>query len=179
MTLNMALSSYFNGLGRTRIPMTVGIIGQVVGVVMTVGLVFGRFGLPEMGMRGSALGTLCAVSVMFVGYAVCLPRGYAAGFGRLLRQGAGRVAGVLWLRLRRGAPRAARSAWRSWGRRRSCGWPGSSDPWRSPRTTSPWLLNYAAVIPLIGLGMGCNILCGRAVGAGPGTATSRTSCGSP
>ncbi|WP_236242990.1 MATE family efflux transporter [Streptomyces sp. CC228A] len=166
MTLNMALSSYFNGLGRTRIPMTVGIIGQVVGVVMTVGLVFGRFGLPEMGMRGSALGTLCAVSVMFAGYAVCLPRGYAAGFGRLLRQGAGRVAGVLWLRLRRGAPAGGSLSLEELGQTAFVWLAGVLGPVALAANNVALALNYAAVIPLIGLGMGCNILCGRAVGAG-------------
>ncbi|MEV6960714.1 MATE family efflux transporter [Streptomyces sp. NPDC051207] len=166
MTLNMALSSYFNGMGRTRVPMTVGIIGQAVGVVMTIGLVFGRFGLPELGMRGSALGTLSAVSVMCLGYVVCLPRGYAAGFGRLLRQGSKRVTRTLWLRLRRGAPAGGSLSLEELGQ--------TAFVWLAAVLGSVALaannvalaLNYAAVIPLIGLGMGCNILCGKAVGAG-------------
>ncbi|MFI6107795.1 MATE family efflux transporter [Streptomyces sp. NPDC051310] len=166
MTLNMALASYFNGMGRTRVPMTVGILGQAVGVLMTVGLVFGRFGLPELGMRGSALGTLSAVTVMFVGYAVCLPKGYAAGFGRLLRRGARGITDVLWLRLRRGAPAGGSLSLEELGQ--------TAFVWLAAVLGSVALaannvalaLNYAAVIPLIGLGMGCNILAGKAVGAG-------------
>ncbi|MDG9719673.1 MATE family efflux transporter [Streptomyces sp. DH24] len=166
MTLNMALSSYFNGMGRTRVPMTVGIIGQAVGIVMTVGLVFGRFGLPELGMRGSALGTLSAVSVMFLGYALCLPRGYAAGFGRLLRRGARQVAGVVWLRLRRGAPAGGSLSLEELGQTAFVWLAGVLGSVALAANNVALALNYAAVIPLIGLGMGCNILCGKAVGAG-------------
>lgn len=166
MTLNMALSSYFNGMGRTRIPMTVGVIGQAVGVVMTIGLVFGRFGLPELGMRGSALGTLSAVSVMCLGYVVCLPRGYAAGFGRLLRQGGRQVARVLWLRLRRGAPAGGSLSLEELGQTAFVWLAGVLGAVALAANNVALALNYAAVIPLIGLGMGCNILCGKAVGAG-------------
>ncbi|MCX5292379.1 MULTISPECIES: MATE family efflux transporter [unclassified Streptomyces] len=166
MTLNMALSSYFNGMGRTRVPMTVGIMGQAVGIVMTVGLVFGRFGLPELGMRGSALGTLSAVSVMFLGYAVCLPRGYAAGFGRLLRRGGKHAAGVLWLRLRRGAPAGGSLSLEELGQTAFVWLAGVLGSVALAANNVALALNYAAVIPLIGLGLGCNILCGKAVGAG-------------
>ncbi|WP_369389833.1 MATE family efflux transporter [Streptomyces sp. CG1] len=166
MTLNMALSSYFNGMGRTRIPMTVGIIGQAVGVVMTIGLVFGRFGLPELGMRGSALGTLSAVSVMCLGYVVCLPRGYAAGLGRLMRQGVRQVAQVLWLRLRRGAPAGGSLSLEELGQTAFVWLAGVLGSVALAANNVALALNYAAVIPLIGLGMGCNILCGKAVGAG-------------
>ncbi|MEU0131816.1 MATE family efflux transporter [Streptomyces sp. NPDC006289] len=166
MTLNMALSSYFNGMGRTRVPMVVGIIGQVVGVVMTVGLVFGRFGLPELGMRGSALGTLSAVSVMFVGYAVYLPKGYVAGFGRLMRRGGRKVTGVLWLRLRRGAPAGGSLSLEELGQTAFVWLAAVLGPVALAANNVALALNYAAVIPLIGLGLGCNILCGQAVGAG-------------
>ncbi|MCX5062012.1 MULTISPECIES: MATE family efflux transporter [unclassified Streptomyces] len=166
MTLNMALSSYFNGMGRTRVPMTVGIMGQAVGIVMTVGLVFGRFGLPELGMRGSALGTLSAVSVMFLGYAVCLPRDYAAGFGRLLRRGGKHAAGVLWLRLRRGAPAGGSLSLEELGQTAFVWLAGVLGSVALAANNVALALNYAAVIPLIGLGLGCNILCGKAVGAG-------------
>lgn len=166
MTLNMALSSYFNGMGRTRVPMVVGIVGQVAGIVMTIGLVFGRFGLPELGMRGSALGTLSAVCVMFAGYAVALPKGYAAGFGRLLRKGGRQVAVVLWLRLRRGAPAGGSLSLEELGQTAFVWLAGVLGALALAANNVALALNYAAVIPLIGLGMGCNILCGKAVGAG-------------
>ena len=166
MTLNMALSAYFNGMGRTRVPMTVGIIGQAAGIVMTIGLVFGRFGLPELGMRGSALGTLSAVSVMFVGYVVRLPKGYVPGFGRLLRRGVREVVGVLRLRLRRGAPGGGSLGLEELGQTTFVWLAGALGSVALATDNIALALNYAAVIPLIGLGLGCGILSGKAVGAG-------------
>ena len=166
MTLNMALASYFNGMGRTRVPMVVALLGQVAGMALIVGLVFGRIGLPEMGMRGSALGTLGAVSVMFVGYAVCLPRGYLAGFGRLVRRGARDAAATLWLRIRRGAPAGGSLGLEELGQTAFVWLAGGLGAVALAADNVALSLNYAAVIPLIGLGMGCNILCGTAVGAG-------------
>lgn len=166
MTLNMALASYFNGIGRTRLPMTVGLIGQVAGMAMTVGLVFGRFGLPELGMRGSALGSLSAVGVMFVGYVMFLPKGYAAGFRRLAATGMRGAAAILWLRLRRGAPAGGSLGLEELGQTAFVWLAGMLGPTALAANNVALSLNYAAVIPLIGLGLGCNILCGNAVGAG-------------
>lgn len=164
MAINMALSSYFNGVGRTRLPMTVGLIGQAVGVVMTIGLVFGRFGLPELGMRGAAFGTLCAVSAMFVGYVVSLPKGLLAGFRRLAGQGAGGMAGVLWLRLRRGAPAGGSLGLDELGQTAFVWLAGVLGPVALAANNVALSLNYVAIIPLIGLGIGCSILCGNALG---------------
>ncbi|WNF29656.1 MATE family efflux transporter [Streptomyces sp. C11-1] len=173
MTLNMALSSYFNGIGRTRVPMTVGLIGQAVGLVMTYGLVFGRLGLPEMGMRGSALGTLSAVVVMFVGYCVGLPKGYAARLTALLGQGARSLIHELWLRLRRGAPAGGSMGLEELGQTAFVWLAGVLGLLALSANNVALSLNYAAVIPLIGLGLGCNILCGNAIGAGLYTSVPR------
>ncbi|PFG34647.1 MATE family efflux transporter [Sanguibacter antarcticus] len=166
MTVTMALSSYFNGTERTRIPMTVGIIGQAVGVIMTIGLVFGRFGLPELGMRGSALGTLSAVLVMLVGYVVLLPQSCAAGLARLVRQGGKRAVQVVLLRLRRGAPAGGSLSLEELGQTAFVWLAGGLGAVALGANNVALAVNYAAVIPLIGLGLGCNILCGTAVGAG-------------
>lgn len=103
MAINMALASYFNGTRRTRVPMVVGLIGQAVGAIMDISLIFGRFGLPELGMRGSGIATFIAVFVMFAGYVVCLPRTFYSGFVRVLGGGARYVLKALRARLGKGA----------------------------------------------------------------------------
>ncbi|WP_285567231.1 MATE family efflux transporter [Streptomyces sp. RTGN2] len=166
MALNMAMSSYFNGTARTRVPMTVGLIGQAVGIVVIPGLVFGRFGLPEMGMRGSAIGTLVAVGVMFAGYAICLPKGFFVSFLRLLGQGVRAITEKLWLRLRRGAPSGGGAGLDELGNTSFVWLAGVLGPVALAANNVAVSLNYVAVIPPIGLALGCNVLCGNALGAG-------------
>lgn len=165
MTTNMALSSYFNGMGRTRVPLVVGLVGQAVGLVMIFGLVFGHFGLPELGMRGSALGTLFAVAVMFVGYCIALPQGFVGVLGRVLGSGMARLGSSLWLRVRRGAPAGGSLGLEELGQTSFVWIIGLFGASALAANNVALSLNYAAVIPLIGLGLGCNILCGNAIGA--------------
>lgn len=58
--LNAAISSYFTGQGRTRVTMVATIISNIVNLVLDYALIFGRLGLPEMGIRGAAIGTVAA-----------------------------------------------------------------------------------------------------------------------
>lgn len=58
--LNAAISSYFTGQGRTRITMVATIISNFVNLTLDYALIFGRLGLPELGIRGAAIGTVIA-----------------------------------------------------------------------------------------------------------------------
>ncbi|MBT2488594.1 polysaccharide biosynthesis C-terminal domain-containing protein [Streptomyces sp. ISL-96] len=164
MTINMALASYFNGTRKTRVPMVVGVVGQVVGVVMCVGLIFGRFGLPELGMRGSGIATFIAVSVMFAGYVVCLPRTFYSGFTRLLGNGARRIPALIGARLGKGAPSGGSSGLEEMGHTSFVWIAGLLGPVALAANNVALSLNYVAIIPLIGLGIGCSILSGNSVG---------------
>ena len=55
MVTTISYKSWFDGLGRTRVHMTVSIVMNIVNVVLNVGLVFGRLGMPQMGVEGSGL----------------------------------------------------------------------------------------------------------------------------
>jgi len=56
--LHSAVGSFFTGRGDTKTTMVANIIGNGVNVVLDYGLIFGRLGLPEMGIRGAALATV-------------------------------------------------------------------------------------------------------------------------
>jgi len=56
--IRTALSSYFSGIGRTRVVMVAGILTMLVNVVLNYILIFGKLGLPAMGIRGAAYGTI-------------------------------------------------------------------------------------------------------------------------
>jgi MATE family multidrug resistance protein len=64
------LASYFSGIGRTRVVMIADLIGVLFNVPLSYALIFGRLGLPELGIVGAALGTVLS-GVLSIGiYAV-------------------------------------------------------------------------------------------------------------
>ena len=62
--LRHTFGCFFSGLGETRIVMQASFVGLVVNCIMNYLLIFGKFGFPALGIRGAALGTLCAGAVM-------------------------------------------------------------------------------------------------------------------
>lgn len=61
-----ALASYFAGIGRTSVVMTADLLGTALNVPLSWALVFGKLGLPALGIAGAALGTVIA-SIFTVG----------------------------------------------------------------------------------------------------------------
>jgi MATE family multidrug resistance protein len=62
-----ALSNYYGGLGRTRLPMVASVFAMVLNVALNVVLIDGKLGAPAMGVRGSALASTIATSLAFLG----------------------------------------------------------------------------------------------------------------
>ncbi|MET9301301.1 MATE family efflux transporter [Micromonospora aurantiaca] len=165
MVLNSAVSSYFNGVRKTRVVMLIGLLGQAVEIVLTIGLVFGRFGLPELGMRGAGVSTLISALVMFAAYVCCLPKGFFAGFLRLVQAGRAVLLRKFSLRLRRGLPSGG-AQWSEVMGQTAFVWIAAVLGTTALAANNVILsINYVAVIPLIGLGIGCSILTGNALGA--------------
>ena len=63
VVLNSAVSSFFTGRGETFTNMLAVVIGNVVNIALDYGLIFGHFGLPEMGIRGAGFATVIAGAV--------------------------------------------------------------------------------------------------------------------
>lgn len=60
MLLSNALSCYFSGRRKTSVVMCVNIISVIINVVLDYGLIFGHWGLPELGITGAAVATVLA-----------------------------------------------------------------------------------------------------------------------
>lgn len=58
--IKACLASYFSGIGRTRVVMVSDVLGALLNIPLSWLLIFGRFGFPEMGIAGAALGTVIA-----------------------------------------------------------------------------------------------------------------------
>ena len=61
--LRTAFSSFFSGIGKTRIVMISNLIALLVNVLANYTLIFGNFGCPAMGIEGAAIGTLIGSAV--------------------------------------------------------------------------------------------------------------------
>lgn len=59
----ICIASYFAGIGRTKVVMIADVLGMVLNVPLSYGLIFGKFGLPALGIKGAAIGTV--VSTIF------------------------------------------------------------------------------------------------------------------
>ncbi|UPG83976.1 MATE family efflux transporter [Luteibacter aegosomatis] len=165
MTFNMALSSYFNGIGKTRITLVAGLIGQAVGIVMTIGLVFGRFGLPELGMRGSALGTLAGTLAITACYLRYTPAEVWADFRRVVFDKGVRLPEVM-PRLRKGFALGVTAGVANFGNAIFIWVMAGLGAIALAANNVNLTVSYLGVIPLLGLGIGCSVLCGNALGKG-------------
>ncbi len=86
-----ALGSYFGGLGRTWPSMVANLVAMTLNVVLNVVLINGHFGLPALGVVGSAWASTIATFVAFAGF-----------FIYFVRDGRGLAKSKLaWLELRR------------------------------------------------------------------------------
>jgi len=57
--LRTAFGSFFIGIGKTRIVMYSNLAGGILNIPLNYALIFGKFGFPEMGIRGAAAATIC------------------------------------------------------------------------------------------------------------------------
>jgi len=79
-----ALSGFYSGRGHTLPIMWVNIIATIVNLVFDYILIFGRFGFPEMGMKGAAIATDLSAVVSLFCYTVLIFRPkYNQQFGTL------------------------------------------------------------------------------------------------
>lgn len=62
-----AFKQFSDGLSLTKYPMYATLLGNLVNVILNYLLIFGKFGMPEMGIVGAAVGTLVSRFVM-LGY---------------------------------------------------------------------------------------------------------------
>ncbi|QXH54309.1 MATE family efflux transporter [Pseudomonas maumuensis] len=164
MAINTALSSFFNGVGRTRETLMVGIVGQVVDSIFTVGLVFGKFGLPEMGMAGAAIGTLIGTLSMLGCYAVMLPREVCRELLNIFIARSEHLWSRLAFRLRRGVPSGLSAGVDQLGNTAFIWIVAVLGTSALAANNVNLTINYLGIIPIIGLGIGCSILCATAAG---------------
>jgi putative MATE family efflux protein len=58
--LSGAMASAMRSVGETKIPLYIGIFAVLTNAILNYGLIFGHFGLPELGIQGAAIATVIA-----------------------------------------------------------------------------------------------------------------------
>ena len=83
--LTLVYTGILRGVGNTSIPFICGIVANVVNAILNYGLVLGNFGLPQLGVTGSAIGTVTAQLVNLAILVWVLRRGAVPGLRPSLR----------------------------------------------------------------------------------------------
>ncbi len=66
LVLRYALAGFFIGIGRTTVVMAANAAGMLINIPANYVLVFGKLGLPALGLRGAAIGTILGNAVIFI-----------------------------------------------------------------------------------------------------------------
>lgn len=72
MFVYFAFIGFLRSIKNTKLPMQVFIVGALVFIFFDYGLIFGAYGLPEMGFNGSALASVLQYAVMLVLVMICV-----------------------------------------------------------------------------------------------------------
>jgi Na+-driven multidrug efflux pump len=73
----ICISSYFAGIGKTRVVMICDFIGMLINVPLSYAMVYGHFGFPELGILGAGVSTLIATFTSLVLFTPGRISGYA------------------------------------------------------------------------------------------------------
>ena len=68
--IKICFASYFSGIANPRVVMIADVIGVLLNIPLSYVLIFGKFGLPQLGIVGAALGTVAATLLTITVYLV-------------------------------------------------------------------------------------------------------------
>ncbi|MCM0756067.1 MATE family efflux transporter [Desulfovibrio aminophilus] len=162
---SMCLSCFFSGQGRTLPVMVVNMTATVLNIPLDYALIFGRFGLPEMGIAGAALATCFAwfLSALLMGLLV-FRRGNEREFSV---RSSWRFDPKLFLRfLRFGLPSGVQFLMDVLGFTVFIFLIGSLGEESLAATNIVFSLNALVFLPMVGFSIAASILVGQAMGAG-------------
>lgn len=74
LTAAIAVASFFRGIGDARTPLVATVIANLVNVLLDLGLVYGWYGFPELGVRGAGLATSISEWLYFAIVAIAFLR---------------------------------------------------------------------------------------------------------
>jgi MATE family multidrug resistance protein len=163
VTASSALAGFFSGRGKTYVIMWVTFAVTLVNGVLDYGLIFGRLGLPALGIRGAALATLIAQYLRLLIYLfLILRRRDMDRFG--VRTGWCPDRALFMRLLRFGLPSGLHYFLEMIGFTLFILMAGRLGTLQLAATNITLNINHLAFMPMVGLGMGLSILVGNRLG---------------
>lgn len=166
MILDSAASCYFGAIGNTRLIFKASLAGQLVAMPMTYLLVFGAYGFPELGMAGSAIGTVLGSLAVLIVYLRKTPRALrvaAWSEARALLSKSRRALDVLAL-FKRGMPLGAHDSTDEIGNTAIIWAVAIVGTTALAANNFNVILNYIGIVPVVGIANGATILSSQAIG---------------
>ncbi|MHC1791916.1 MATE family efflux transporter [Solidesulfovibrio sp.] len=165
MVLEASLAAFFSGRGLTRVIMCVNFGGMLLNIPLNYILIFGKLGLPALGVAGSALATVTAWASMAGVYALLIfTRDNDRLYGVFRNF---RFDGGLFSRLvRLGMPGGAQVFLDVFAATVFIALSGRIGKAELTATSIVLSANTPAFLPLIGLSQGLAVIVGQAMGAG-------------
>jgi MATE family multidrug resistance protein len=160
-----AMTGFFSGRGRNWPVMAVNTCATAVNVFLNYLLIFGRWGLPEMGIAGAALATVIAGVFSFCAYLALMVR---PAFNRLYRTLSGWKPDLVLLRrlLRFGLPAGMQFFVDMSGFTAFLLMVGRLGTVELAATNIAFNINTLAFMPMIGFGIAISVLVGQYIGEG-------------
>jgi MATE family multidrug resistance protein len=163
--LKACLASYFAGIGRTQVVMITDVLAIFINIPLSWLLIFGKFGLPELGILGAGLGTVTATAFAIGIYLLFyLSRDHRAQFS--VGKSWGIEPGILRRYLRLGTPSAVESFMNTATFNLFLLMFQSFGVVQGAAMAIVFNWDMLSFIPMIGLNIGVMTLIGRFVGAG-------------
>lgn len=160
-----ALAGFFLGIGKTRTVMIANLVGMVINIPVNYLLIFGKYGFPEMGITGAALGTLAGSFVICVILFIAFLKHRLYGEHR--KEGVWRLdRDILGKLLRYGVPAGFESFLNVFAFNLFIQMMHSYSEDVAAAVTITFNYDMVAFIPMLGLGFATTSLVGQQMGAG-------------
>ena len=160
-----SLAGFFIGLGRTRVVMIANALGMIVNIPANWILIFGKFGMPALGIVGAAYGTLLgSATIMFILLGIYLSPSYRKEYGTANALGFDRS--LMMILLRYGTPAGLEIFFSITAFNFFVQLLYSYGANTAAAVTIVFNYDMLAFIPMMGLGFAASTLAGRYVGAG-------------
>jgi MATE family multidrug resistance protein len=163
MLIVASVNSFFAGRGATWTVLVIDASGLVVNAILAYVLIFGKLGLPEMGIAGAGWATVAGSSASAtVGLALFLHRSFREEFGTL----AGRHfdPALFWRLLRFGLPSGLQLGVDVLAFTFFIVLVGDLGPAELGATSITFSINMVAVLPMLGVAQAVSVLVGQRLG---------------